>query len=66
MSFSKLRASVALLSVSAATLVSGSSHMIMGGLKPIAYERVDSIVDPGVVSPLSIFNAAILNNSTLR
>ncbi|PSS37504.1 hypothetical protein PHLCEN_2v711 [Hermanssonia centrifuga] len=47
-SFSKLSASMALLA--AAPYVSASSHMIMGGLSPIAYERVDSIVNPGTVS----------------
>ena len=50
MVFSKLRASVALLS--AASLVQASSHMIMGGVRPLAYERVDPIVNPGAVSPI--------------
>ena len=50
MVFSKLSASVALLTASAATLVNASSHMIMGGLSPIAYERVDPIVNKGTVS----------------
>ena len=51
MVFSKLRASAALLAY--ASLASASSHMIMGGLNPIAIERVDPIVNPGGVSDLS-------------
>lgn len=53
MVFSKLHASVAVLSA-AMGLVDASSHMIMGGLSPIAYERVDSIVNPGAVCPFFI------------
>ena len=51
MVFSHLHASLAVLSA-AMGLASAqvSSHMIMGGLQPIAYERVDSIIDPGTVS----------------
>ena len=49
MVFKKLSASMAFLSASVG-LVNASSHMIMGGLQPIAYERVDSIVNPGTVS----------------
>ena len=52
MMFSKLRTSVALLAASAAPLAHASSHMIMGGLTPIAYERVDPIVNKGTVSSL--------------
>ena len=55
MVFSKLRASVALLS--AASLVQASSHMIMGGVRPLAYERVDPIVNPGGVSHQSLLYA---------
>ena len=51
MVFKNLSASMALLSASVA-LVNASSHMIMGGLQPIAYERVDSIVNPGTVSSI--------------
>ncbi|GJE85355.1 DUF1996 and WSC domain-containing protein [Phanerochaete sordida] len=32
-----------------AGLASASSHMIMGGLKPIVYERLDPIVNPGAL-----------------
>lgn len=45
-----LSVSMALLSASAA-LVKASSYISMGGLQPIAYERVDSIVNPGTVNP---------------
>ena len=47
MVLSKLSASLALLSASVG-LVDASSHMIFGGLNPIAYERVDPIVNPGI------------------
>ena len=30
-------------------LASASSHVIMGGLNPIAYERIDPIINPGEV-----------------
>ena len=51
MVFSKLSASAAALSaLSAIPLARASSHMIMGGLKPIAYERLDPIVSEGKVS----------------
>ncbi|KIP07217.1 hypothetical protein PHLGIDRAFT_35537 [Phlebiopsis gigantea 11061_1 CR5-6] len=47
MVLSKLSAAWALVAV---PLASASSHFIMGGLKPIAYERLDPIVNQGVVS----------------
>ena len=45
MAFSKLSALVALIAVSAAPLVSASSHMILSG-DMIVHERVDPIVTP--------------------
>jgi hypothetical protein len=51
MVFSKLTASAAAFAVlSAIPLASASSHMIMGGLKPISYQRLDPIVNKGEVS----------------
>ena len=57
MVFSKLRASAALAATAYAGLASASSHMIMGGLNPIAIERVDPIVNPGGVSHQSLLYA---------
>ena len=42
----------AVLALAAVPLASASSHFIMGGLKPIAYERLDPIVNQGVVSDI--------------
>lgn len=50
MAFSKLTASLAVAALSALPYASASSHMIMGGLSPIAYERIDPIVNHGAVS----------------
>ena len=55
MVFSKLRASAALITATTVSLVSASSHMIMGGLNPITTERVDPIVNPGGVSDFSCY-----------
>lgn len=52
MAFSKLSASFVLSALAALPLATASSHFIMGGLKPIAYERLDPIVNPGQVSLL--------------
>lgn len=54
MVFSMLTTSVALSALSALPLASASSHFIMGGLKPIVYERVDAIVSPGAVRAHSV------------
>ena len=45
----------AVLALAAVPLASASSHFIMGGLKPIAYERLDPIVNQGAVSDIEIF-----------
>lgn len=47
---SKLRFALAALTVLPA--VRASSHFIMGGLSPIAYERIDPIVSSGAVSTM--------------
>ena len=47
----KFSTAFVLAGLSAVPLVSAQqSYMIMGGLKPIAYERIDPVVNPGVVS----------------
>lgn len=48
--FPKSCASMVLLAVAMGTLVDADSYLIMGGLTPISYERVDSIIYPGIVS----------------
>lgn len=41
-----------MLAAAAVPLASASSHFIMGGLSPIAYERIDPIVNSGEVTRL--------------
>ena len=54
MAFKKLQLALAALCGVVAS-VNASSHFIMGGLSPIAYERIDPIVQPGVVRTQIIF-----------
>lgn len=53
----------ALLLSALLTLVNATADLIMGGLQPIAYERVDSILHPGSVSLLF---AAVGSNDVLN
>lgn len=56
MVFSKLSAAFAFSALSVAPLASASSHFIMGGLKPISYQRLDPIVNQGQVNHSPLFN----------
>lgn len=55
MVFFKLTASMAVAALSVLPYVSASSHFIMGGLSPIAYERIDPIVNKGMVRRPIVF-----------